>query len=51
MQTAGGYRFPLGEYLLLFLASLLLICSHIYLSGRSSLLYFFGLESDISPAV
>lgn len=27
MKTAGGYRFPLGEYFLLFLASLLLICS------------------------
>lgn len=27
MQTAGGYRLPLGEYFLLFLASLLLICS------------------------
>lgn len=27
MQTARGYRFPLGEYFLLFLASLPLICS------------------------
>jgi len=56
MQTAAGYRLPLGEYFPLLLAPPPLVDllsdpgSPVYLSRRPSLQHIAGLESHVPPA-